>query len=147
MSSPFVIDNDRLCTEKRCEPFYVREWETMIIIGMMIVGVMYYMCTTGKNYFTNKKFTSEVVRANTQRMMTQLGDAQHYNDAANDVPNGMLPNDTIAKGTSIPLQGPSVEQFMDFQRVDDVDRLEPGESVPTHQPETSDDELYSLLAY
>jgi len=54
MSSPFVetFGGAEPCTSEKCEPFYIREWETMIV-GSLIAMMLLYICgTCASSYFT-----------------------------------------------------------------------------------------------
>ena len=53
MSSPFVetFGGAVPCTAEKCEPFYIREWETMIV-GSLITLMLLYICVScGQSYF------------------------------------------------------------------------------------------------
>ena len=62
MSSPFVesfTGGASPCDQNSCEPFYIREWETMIV-GTLLVLMLLYICNAcgGSSYFSSTKGSS-----------------------------------------------------------------------------------------
>lgn len=147
-NSPFVVSihNDRLCTEKKCEPFFIREWETMIIGALICGTLLYLMCCCASENFSEYVYDR---RSSTQAHFAiddRIGHSEP-NIITSDQPLNVKINEhfdtkgAILSGKMLISRGPSVSKFVDFATVDAIDHLAKDEPNPTHQPETTDDTL------
>ena len=162
-SSPYEIsleESKRVCDRKSCAPFYIREWETMIV-GVIIIGIVIFMCCCCKSVdhesvmidrFKDKtaaasKSHTSVSRpryhslSSTQAMMSQDDRVGHNEGYAAGPPT----HGTVMTGARRPSRGPSVDRFVDFARADRIDKLKNGEPNPMYSPETSDADLEQVL--
>lgn len=132
----------RACTETKCEPFFIREWETMIVGALVVAVILYVGYSCYPEYFSGY-----AARGSTQRMLTvddrpfkqiSVPQEQFRAEHQDDQLYG-----TVLRGAHIPLKGVSTEKFTEFARIDAIDHLKPAEN-PTHIPETSDDDLVAI---
>lgn len=164
MSSPYVINTSggaEPCTAEKCEPFFIREWETVLVGTLIVAAIMYLMCSCGADYFSAAK-PQIASLANTQRNFTVndlVGPIEHTNESfvgashrsersqfrmpAFDTKN--INFGQVAKGLGWESTGPSVSKFMDFGKVDEVDVMEKSDPESAHTPSTSDAVLESLI--
>lgn len=164
MNSPYVIETSggaEACTAEKCDPFYVREWETMLVGTMIVAAIMYLMCSCGVDYFSSKK-PQYANMANTQRNFSindLVGNTEHTNESfmgasrqsqrsqfrmpAFDTKN--INFGQVAKGLGWESSGPSVSKFMDFDNVDNVDKMEKSDPESAHSPTTSDLDLEGII--
>ena len=158
-TSPYVIslNNDRTCTKEKCEPFFIREWET-VVIGTLIVGVMLYlMCSCGMERFAtenNNKYVYDRL-SSAQAHFTQ-DDRVGHDGTRTDIERFAIVTKAVANtpiqtvgqvqtGVQIPSKGPSVSKFTEFNAIDNIDVLASGEPDPVHMPETPDSVLEGLI--
>ncbi len=137
---------DRVCTEKHCEPFFIREWETMLVGTLVAATLIYLAYSSAPEYF--QAYSS---LGNTQRMFSVDDRPVQYDSAPPgqfeqfraNAPETSLYG-TVLRGAHIPSQGVSTEKFTEFAHVDAIDRLSDAEQSPSHRPATSDDELIAI---
>ena len=144
MTSPFVHPYEgRACTATKCEPFFIREWETMLVGTLVAATLIYLAYSCGSEYF--QAYPS---LANTQRMHV-VDDRPRQQSV---VPSALEQfraepetlYGTVQRGAHIPSQGVSTEKFTEFARVDAIDQLAEHEPLPSHEPATSDEELVAI---
>lgn len=156
MSSPYVesfIGGASPCTSLSCEPFYIREWETMIVSTLIAVFLLYTMCACGYDRFVAKKNSANPYRslANSQRLIgggydDRVGVHEGFADYDKfDIKKIRAQLPDLTKGMRFQSMGPQVSKFMDFAKVDNIDSLKPAEPKPTHQPQTPDSVLEDLI--
>lgn len=135
MTSPYVHPYEgRACTEKKCDPFFMREWETMLVGTLVAVTLMYLAYSGSSEYFG----------AYTARSSTQAHFAQNDIPRGEDTQTPVIETPSVQPGAHTPSQGVSTEKFTEFARVDAIDDIGT-ESTPTHRPETSDEELSAIV--
>lgn len=172
MSSPYVITEGGAipCLKDGCPPFFIREWEMSLLVAFLVFVVIYLVKCKSQEYLKGERTGAYVARSSTQALMGSSDTrAGHQNSEQRGYPeNAVMPgplplyallNDPVAKeapaaaidvdhvkrGRFYSSRGPSVKEHMDFARVDDLDKLGANEAPPTHQPETSDQDLETLL--
>jgi hypothetical protein len=153
MDSPYIISTGGAepCTAEKCEPFYIREWETMIVGTLICIAIIYIMYNRSDSF-------ADFSGASTQRMQTYDSRAHHgHLGSDNDgtmnteqflampkLPEIHMPQ-LIKKGKGIVSTGAATSKFMDFERIDAIDVLKAAEPLPTLIPFTSDDDLEKLV--
>lgn len=129
--------SSRACTEDRCEPFFIREWETMLV-GALIVSVLIYLSySCGKEYFG-----AYTARGSTQKHFA-VDDRPGHEQSQFQAHVKPAHEGSVLPGAFIPQKGVSTEKFTEFARIDAIDNLDK-EPTPTHQPATPDDALVAL---
>lgn len=149
MSSPYIIPfNDRLCTEKKCEPFFIREWETMLIGALICATLLYVMsCCNGPERFSTADNKMVYDRRSSAQAHMVVDDRVGHEGARTDMFATHVKPTTgvVLQGNSYFLRGPSTSKFTDFAAIDKIDGLVEGEPDPVHAPETSDDTLELMI--
>jgi hypothetical protein len=158
MSSPFIINGGaEPCTAEKCEPFYIREWETMIVGTLIAATLLYVMCACGYERFASARGGNPYPSlANSQRILGMYDNRpghvgprgpERFASAPQPTLGDMIAREAsdIRRGLGWGSQGPQVSKFTDFAKVDSIDELKSGEPNPTHQPETPDDVLEMLV--
>lgn len=141
MSNHFAQYEGRACTEKSCPPFFVREWETVLVGTLIAATLIYLSYSCGKEYFsaysargsTQKHFSVDD-RPGHESFQASTFKADHVRPAQDG---------SVLPGAVIPRQGVSTEKFTEFARIDAIDNVDK-EPTPTHQPATPDEALASL---
>jgi hypothetical protein len=236
MSSPFVEGGAEPCTAEKCEPFYIREWETMIVGAIIVMVLLYMFASSAGSYFADRVgfnyADSGSNRFGTRDDRAGQDDNSIFDYVANGIKSAFAPEMPLATPSAFPPEanpvyanikayraaraaeeaakssfrsggktnakppagtraasagvppsvkssyfgglpkvrqtsgfldklnqspltqiaetmpgraymtsGPSIEKFIDFDKVDGIDSLQVGEPIPTHQPETSEQQL------
>lgn len=136
MSSPFVVAyEDRMCTEKKCEPFFIREWETMLVGTLICAALIYLMILDDQSEQFSKHGAVYDRRANSQRQY--VVDERPGHDSEQFATRG-----AVAAGRIWPSSGAATSKFANFATIDSIDHAE---QAPMHKPETSDSALEHLI--
>lgn len=149
MSSPFVVPYDRTCTDKKCEPFFIREWETMLI-GALICGTLLYLMSCSGS--SSEPFAENNIvydRRGSRQAHMAVDDRPGHDGTRTDMfteqPKFAPTKGEVLTGKVHVFNGPSTSKFMDFAKIDAIDSLSQSEVNPSHMPETGDSTLELLI--
>jgi hypothetical protein len=138
-------------------PFYIREWETLLLGTLIVCTLMYLLCSCGSENFNSGKYVFD--RRGSVQAHFGIDDRPGHrprvdnfrilpvqSDRRSDVQYELFgTKGAVLTGKRHPSSGPSVSRFMDFDAVDKIDQLNQAEPNPVHQPSTPDGSLEQLL--
>ena len=143
--NPFVV-------QPRSASRYNTRIEFIVISAIIIVALIYLILfyvfagSSTPERFGPGRYIYD--RRSSAQAHYVVDDRPGHDGTRNDIALGSLATftpGTVIPGNRIGLKGPSTAKFIDFAAVDAIDKLQSGESEPSHKPETPDQDLEKVI--